>query len=335
MLFGIRGAEAERDAQAALTAWVEAVVRGREDGAVPRSPSVPLELTQGPFDLAAARRAGVTRAQLLGPQWRRIGPETYVHKDVAESFLMKLKAASLRLPSDAAFSGPTGAFLHGLDGRCNVIEATIPSPTNISRRRGITIRRRRLSPDEVVVRHGLRVTSALRTVRDLVVRLDLVEAVVVLDAALHNKLIRLEDVPRYREYVEPATESHMETRLRMLLVLAGLPRPEVQVPLFDQSGAFLGRADLYYPDHRLVIEYDGATHKESLTADSKRQNLLIDAGFRVLRFTGGNLASAVRLVRRALSQQATSAAGTEPPPTPPPRPARSAPRPGPAGPRAA
>jgi len=38
----------------------------------------------------------------------------------------------------------------------------------------------------------------------------------------------------------------METRLRWLLLSAGLPQPEVQVDLRDDDGDFLGRADLYY-----------------------------------------------------------------------------------------
>jgi very-short-patch-repair endonuclease len=155
----------------------------------------------------------------------------------------------------------------------------------------------------------------------------------VLDAALHKKLIQLKDVPRHRGYVEPATESPMETRLRMLLVLAGLPRPKVQVPLGDAT-TFLGRADLYYPDHRLVIEYDGATHKESLAADNRRQNLLIRAGYTVLRFTASDVLGfpdgVVALVRSALS-----APESEPRPGPSARPGRSAPRPGPGAPRAA
>src|SRR5438067_13649072 len=64
----------------------------------------------------------------------------------------------------------------------------------------------------------------------------------------------------------------METRLRMLLVLAGLPRPAAQVSLQDARGRFLGRPDLYCPGARLGIEYDGATHRESLAADNRRQN---------------------------------------------------------------
>ena len=51
------------------------------------------------------------------------------------------------------------------------------------------------------------------------------------------------------------------------------------------QGRFLARTDLYYPDHRLTLEYDGGTHRESLVEDNRRQNRLLRAGFRLLRFT--------------------------------------------------
>ena len=106
-------------------------------------------------------------------------------------------------------------------------------------------------------------------------------------------------------FAETATERPMETRLRMLLVLHGLPRPQVQVSLYDESGSFLGRPDLYYEHKRLAIEYDGASHRDSLTADDRRQNRLVDAGYRLLRFRASDLvatpAAVVALVRRALA----------------------------------
>jgi len=77
----------------------------------------------------------------------------------------------------------------------------------------------------------------------------------------------------------------METRLRVMLMLPRLPPPEVQVPLHDSRGRFLGRVDLYYPAHQLAIEYDGGTHRSSLVEDNRRQNLLVSAGYRLLRFT--------------------------------------------------
>jgi very-short-patch-repair endonuclease len=162
----------------------------------------------------------------------------------------------------------------------------------------------------------------LRTIADLCARLSLVEAVVIADAALHQRRVRLEDLrswsasnPRRHgiramrrviELVEPKAESAMESRLRMLLVLAGLPRPRAQVAIHDESGRFAGRPDLYYDRHRLGIEYDGAVHRESLAKDNRRQNRLLNAGVRLLRFTAadvlGNPGSVVTQVRAILSR---------------------------------
>jgi very-short-patch-repair endonuclease len=89
--------------------------------------------------------------------------------------------------------------------------------------------------------------------------------------------------------VAAAAESPMETRLRWLLIRAGLPRPEVQTNLYDEDQQFLGRADMYFPDSRLVLEFDGGNHRDRLVEDDRRQNRLINAGFRLLRFTAADL----------------------------------------------
>jgi very-short-patch-repair endonuclease len=172
-----------------------------------------------------------------------------------------------------------------------------------------------------VKRRGHPTTSVVRTLADLGRRLPLVEAVAALDMALHECLLKSDDlrswvcahsrypgIARLRrtiELAEPATESVMETRLRLLLVIARLPRPQAQVSLYDKDGHFLGRPDFYYPLHRLALEYDGAYHRENLAGDNRRQNRLVDAGYRLLRFSAADVLSApdsiVALVRRALS----------------------------------
>src|SRR5258708_37777639 len=111
---------------------------------------------------------------------------------------------------------------------------------------------------------------------------------------------------------EPATESPMETRLRMLLVMARLPRPRAQVSLEDEQGRPLGRPDLFYPEHRLILEYDGGVHRESLAEANRRQNRLINYGYRLLRFTAADIsptpASAAAPGPRAPAQRRPRAA---------------------------
>ena len=108
--------------------------------------------------------------------------------------------------------------------------------------------------------------------------------------ALHRRLVNPESLrPLSLAKFAAAAESAMETRLRWLLVQAGLPRPDVQTDLRDGEGRFLGRADLYYPSARLVLEYDGGNHRERLVDDNRRQNQLLNAGFRMLRFTAADV----------------------------------------------
>ena len=160
-----------------------------------------------------------------------------------------------------------------------------------------------------------------RTIAELCGRLSLTEGVVIADAALHLGRTRLEQLQawvksnrkhhgianlrRVIELAEPAAESPMESRLRMMLVLAGLPRPQAQVSIHDRWGRFVGRPDLYYEEYRLGIEYDGGVHRDALVNDNRRQNKLLNAGVRLLRFTGadvlGNPDSVASQVRAQLA----------------------------------
>ena len=288
---------------------------------------LPKELMLGPFTLADARRAGLDRWHLEGANWRRLGYGRYVWSGLRDTPELKLAAARPRLPAMAVFSGLTAAWLHGLDvAGCEPIEATIPNGVGISARSGIAVRRSALGRDEVVERRGIRVTSILRTLSDLCIRLSATEAVVVVDMALHAGFVSLAQLNgvaslrRVAGLAEPASESPMESRLRMVLVLGGLPRPQAQASIHDSQGHFPGRLDLYYPDHRLGLEYDGAVHRTSLAQDNRRQNRLLGEGIRLLRFTAAdvlhNPASVIAQVRTMLSPQLPAIAGLRAPRSP-------------------
>lgn len=283
--------------------------------------AVPVELRSAPFKAADALRVGVTRAQLRSARYRRLGAGVYRWAGLRDSEIVMLAAVATRLPAGGAFSGRTAAWLHGLDlPPCEPIEVTIPDPIGSGRRAGVRVCRAALGIEDIVVRRGLPTTSALRTVVDLGGRDPLTEGVVAADLALHAELVTMADL---REYVagharskgiarlrrvvglaEPKAESAMETRLRLLLMHSRLPRPEAQVSIHDDHGRFLGRPDLLYRRQRLAIEYDGGNHRDRLVEDNRRQNGLVGAGFRLLRFTAadvyGTPDSVAMQVRRAL-----------------------------------
>jgi hypothetical protein len=274
----------------------------------------------GPFFVAEAREAGVSWKALQTKLWIRLSRGQYVSSRVGRDEVTTLSAIARRRPSRFAFSGMTAAWLHGLAMTpCEPVEVTIDRDVPIRARAGVKVRRAALQDCDVVAARGFHATSPLRTVRDLGSLRDTVESVVAIDMALHKRLVQLEDIVAYIDahagdkgikrlrraaaLANARSESPMETRLRVELVLAGLPTPCVQADLHDASGRFLGRADLYYPERRLAIEYDGDNHRERLASDMRRQNALLSARYDLLRFTAADLRtpmSVVAIVRDAL-----------------------------------
>ncbi|KQQ11392.1 hypothetical protein ASF46_05280 [Rathayibacter sp. Leaf296] len=149
-----------------------------------------------------------------------------------------------------------------------------------------------IRPDEEGRRRGLRVDLALLAAR----------------VATH----RGRGGRRAREaigWVREGSESPMETLLRLLLVRAGFPEPELNVELFDAQGNFVARVDLLYRDHWVVVEYDGDHHrtdKRQYERDIARSEAIEALGYRHLRVRAPgvleNPAATVERVRRALTR---------------------------------
>ena len=235
---------------------------------------------------------------------------------------LTLRAAADRMPPGFAFSGRTAAWLLGLDmPPCEPIEATVDRGIPVRARAGVRLRRAALPESDVIARRGFRSTSPLRTVRDLGSGRDLVESVVAIDMAVRARIVQLQEVAEHvaeqagakgikrlraaLALADPRAESPMESRLRVELVRAGLPPTDVQPELHGASGLFLGRADLYYADSLLVVEYDGENHRDRRVTDLRRQNGLINAGYRVLRFSAADMrtpSSIVAQVGQALAR---------------------------------
>lgn len=81
-------------------------------------------------------------------------------------------------------------------------------------------------------------------------------------------------------------DSVLEVAFARLSTSAGLPRPEFQYPL--TLNGRVRRIDFAYPSLRIAIEVDGfgcRTDRAGFQDERWRQNDLVRAGWRVLRFT--------------------------------------------------
>jgi very-short-patch-repair endonuclease len=213
--------------------------------------------------------------------------------------------------------------MRGLDLMRNApVEIAVPPDASVRSRRGLIVRCGLISPGDVVEIDGIPLTSVARTWFDLARHQPLIEAVAAVDWALHRRLVRwsvlrayvdchsgsngVRQARRVLDYAQARAETLMESRLRMLLILGGLPRPQVQAEIGESGSPPTARLDLYYPAARLGIEFDGGHHRATLVEDNRRQNtLLVRFGIHLLRFTGSDYYTrpdaTVEEVRLALS----------------------------------
>lgn len=241
----------------------------------------PLPL-DAPFTAEQAERLGVSRwflrSLLDRALVRPVLRGTYVAAQARDT--VDLRAAALRLvvPEAAVVTDRTAAWLHGVDilPRSAVHE---PPPLCVFGSTGSRLRRpevasgvRTLTRDDVMVVHGVRVTTPLRTALDLGRSLWRFDALAALDGFLrlgvpHDHVLL--SVERFRgergvvqlRHLAPLAdgraESPGESALRLHWYDAGLPKPEPQWWVFDDSGVAVFRLDLALPDVRYAAEYDG------------------------------------------------------------------------------
>ena len=285
-----------------------------------RTPNVPDELRARPFSLDEARAVGISLSALRGKSWQRLGYRLYRWSNAGEDTWSVIEAYRRDLPKSAVFANRTAAWMHRLDIEPgNPFHVAVPPQVRLNSRAGLEVRRAQFADGEVVTIRSVRATSLNRTLLDLCCRSSAPEALVALDMALRAGVtdrrllidyaaqVQRSGAARLRKLAAIAApaESPMETRLRWLLIQGGLPIPEAQSDMYDAGGHFVGRADLLYPSAHLVIEFDGGNHRARLVADDRRQNSIVDAGYRILRFTSadvyGRPDAVVALVRGHLS----------------------------------
>ncbi len=197
--------------------------------------------------------------------------------------------------------------------------AVLPK-SNRQRRAGVRGRRLLLPDDHVVDRDGVRVTTPARTWLDCAACVPAGYTLAMADDFVRRGLVVVSDLSsmvfwgrgrrgvksarRVLPWMDARAESPAESVVRFHILDAGLPRPDCNVDIVDH-GSWLARADIAWPEFRLIVEYDGAVHlaEDKRRHDAVRRNLLQDAGWLVIVLTGRDLhrpQQALELIRSAL-----------------------------------
>ncbi len=196
----------------------------------------------------------------------------------------------------AVASGLAAAWWHGLTRFApDVVEVTVPRNAHGRCHEGSRVRRRDLSPADVVERKGLRVTELGLTVVEAAVRPG--RNAKILDSAVQHRVelpglwrAHLRNKGRYgspaaRRLLQAADDgarSEAERLLIRLLRAAKITGWRTNYPLAGY------RIDVAFPKQKIAIEVDGlAFHSDSedFHRDRKRQNAIVLLGWQVLRFT--------------------------------------------------
>jgi hypothetical protein len=261
------------------------------------------------FRSSAAIRAGLISAGTLrGSGFQRILPDVYAPASLSVDFALRSRAAYLWANGRGVLTGYSAAELHAVPCAARDTPPELTLPGKRAQRGGdVLVRQVELRPGEHCRFDGVALTTGLRTAYDLARQPNLVEAVVAVDALsgrfgfAPSALAELADrypgargrrrLPGVIQLADAGAASPMESRLRLLLVLGGLPAPRVQYPVSDERAQVFAWLDLAYPDHLVAVEYDGRDHfvGRQVVRDSYRSTRLAELGWRVYRYFAGDV----------------------------------------------
>lgn len=272
-----------------------------------------------------ALAAGDLTRQDLRRRFVKVHHNVYAPQDMALTARDRAQAAWLWSQRKATLSGLSAAAMHGtrwLPG---------DAPAELTRVRaaaapGILIHRDTLVDDEVCLVQSIECTTAARTAYDIGRRIPVDEAIIRIDALLNATRCPVPDIAaiagRYRgargirslrkvlELVDGGAESPQETRVRLLLIRDGLPRPITQIPVRDAKGRVVRRIDMGWPEYCVGVEYDGEHHWTDPAAhaeDITRLEFLAARGWIIIRVSARHLRHApedvTRRARRALRER--------------------------------
>jgi hypothetical protein len=222
----------------------------------------------------AVRRDLVSVNQLRSTAWVRVRHDVYADSRIRLDHALACRATALRLPVSAVFAGPSAAYLHGVEhaaGYNDDVHAILPPELRPRSSQGLRIHATEIEADEVEALDGLRRTTPARTVWDVACWAELTHAVSIVDRLLRRGQVSRADldevVERHATHLsrsraqrvvdlsDPRARSAAESRLRIRLVTAGLPRPVARHPVELGDGRVL-HPELAWPRFQVAVEID-------------------------------------------------------------------------------
>jgi hypothetical protein len=255
-----------------------------------------------PFLGSEAVAAGVLTRPALRRGYTALHQDVYIVNGTEISAILRAKACWLRSRRRGVLAGFSAAALHG----ARWIDPGLPAmiiDTNRRPARGVRASSDRIEDDEICLLDGMRVTTPARTALDLACRLPVDSAVSAIDALARASRLKMADVEllvaRYRgrhgirnaraalDLVDPGAESPRETWLRLLLICAGFPRPQTQIPVYNEFGVLIAELDMGWDDIKVATEYEGAHHRSpwQFTKDIRRYEEVTELGWIDIRVT--------------------------------------------------
>ena len=256
-----------------------------------------------PFIGSEAVAAGALTRHALRRDCIALHQDVYLRRGAEITPVTRATAAWLRSKRRGVLAGFSASALHGARWINPARPATIID-TNRRPTRGVEATADRIEEDEICVIGGMRVTTPARTALDLACRYPVDTAVAAVDALARATRLKMADVDllaqRYRgrhgirsarvalDLVDPGAESPQETRVRLILIRAGFPRPQTQIPVYDEYGFLVAELDMGWEDIKVAVEYEGDHHRTNpaiFNKGIKRHEDVMELGWIDVRIT--------------------------------------------------
>lgn len=275
-----------------------------------------------PFIGSEAVAAGIASHSQLRRRYTRLFRDVYVSEGTELTPRVRARAAWLWSRRRGVIAGFSAAALYG----SKWVDAARPVDIIHDNRHpmpGLQIWGDRLETDEFELIDGVPVTTPARTALDLACWYPSTTAVAAIDALARATEVKTADVEllvtRNRgrrglergratlDLVDAGAQSPKETWLRLLLVQAGLPRPQTQIPVLDEFGVAIAYLDMGWEDVKVAVEYDGDQHRSDRSQynwDIRRLERLQRRGWIVIRVVAGDRpAEIIRRIRAARARR--------------------------------